>query len=46
MAKGLLREVYVATSDRRARRCVERFYEHCRAAQVLERDRLGATVRQ
>jgi hypothetical protein len=41
-----LREVYVTTSDRRARRCVERFYEHCRAAQLLELDRLGATVRR
>ena len=33
-------------SDRRTRRRLERFDAHCRAAQVLELDRLAATVRR
>jgi transposase len=41
-----LREVYVTTSRHRARRRLERFHDHCRAAQVRELDRLGATVRR
>jgi transposase len=46
LAKELLREVYATTSQRLARRRLEHFYAHCHAAQVLELDRLAATVRR
>jgi transposase len=46
LAKELLREVYATRSLRTARRRLERFYAHCRDAQVVELDRLAATVRR
>jgi transposase len=46
LAKELLREVYATTSQRRARRRLERFYAYCRAADVPELHRLAATVRR
>jgi transposase len=44
LAKELLREVYATTSQRRARRRLERFYTHCRTADVFELRRLATTV--
>jgi transposase len=38
--------VYATTSQRRARRRLERFYTHCRAADVIELRRLATTVRR
>jgi transposase len=46
LAKELLREVYATTSERRARRRLERFYAHSRTADVIELRRLAATVRR
>jgi Transposase len=47
LAKELLRKVYTTTtSERLARRWLERFYAHCRNAKVVERRRLAATVRR
>jgi transposase len=45
LAKELLREVYATTSERRARRRLERFYARCRTADVVELRRLASTVR-
>ncbi len=45
LAKELLREVYATTSVRVARRRLDRFYRHCRAAEVPELARLGRTIR-
>jgi transposase len=44
LAKELLREVYATRSPRQARRRLERFYAHCRAAEVVELRRLATTV--
>ena len=46
MAKELLREVYATTSVRLARRRLDRFYRHCRDAQVHELTRLARTIRR
>jgi transposase len=46
LAKELLREVYATRSPRQARRRLERFYAHCRTADVVELRRLAATVRR
>jgi Transposase len=46
-ARELLREVYATTSERQARRRLERFYAHCHDAEVVELRRLAAaTVRR
>jgi transposase len=45
LAKELLREVYVTTELAEARHRLERFYGHCRAADVPELTRLARTVR-
>jgi transposase len=46
LAKELLREVYATGSERQARRRLERFYVHCRGADIAELRRLAATVRR
>jgi hypothetical protein len=46
LAKELLREVYATRGVRQARRRLERFYTHCRRADVVELRRLAATVRR
>ncbi|MDP8929231.1 MAG: ISL3 family transposase [Actinomycetota bacterium] len=46
LAKELLREVYATTSLRLARRRLERFYRHCRHAEVHELARLARTIRR
>jgi transposase len=46
LAKELLREVYDTTSQPWARRPLERFYAHCRAAEVVELRRLATTGRR
>jgi transposase len=46
LAKELLREVYATRSLRQARRRLERFYAHCRSAEITELNRLAATVRR
>jgi transposase len=46
LGKELLREVYATRSPRQARRRLERFYAHCRTADVVELRRLAATVRR
>jgi len=38
--------VYATTSPRQARRRLERFYAHCRAAEVVELRPLASTVRR
>jgi transposase len=45
LAKELLREVYATTELAEARHRLERFYVHCRAADVPELTRLARTVR-
>lgn len=46
LAKELLREVYATTDIVDARRRLERFYDHCRRAEVHELTRLARTVRR
>ena len=46
LAKELLREVYATTDIVDARRRLERFYGHCRRADVHELPRLARTVRR
>jgi transposase len=46
LAKELLREVYATGSERQARRRLERFYVHCRGADIAALRRLAATVRR
>ena len=46
LAKELLREVYATTDIADARRRLERFYDHCRRAEVVELTRLARTVRR
>ena len=44
LAKELLREVYATTDIAQARQRLERFYAHCRGAEVPELARLGRTI--
>ena len=44
LAKELLREVYATTDVAEARRRLERFYDHCRSAEVPELSRLARTI--
>lgn len=46
LAKELLREVYATRSQQAARRRLERFYTHCRSAEVPELARLARTIRR
>ena len=46
LAKELLREVYDTTVVADARRRLQRFYQHCRAAAVVELNRLARTIRR
>ncbi len=46
LAKELLREVYATTHGVEARRRLERFYDHCRQADVVELTRLARTLRR
>ncbi len=46
LAKELLREVYDTTDLADARRRLQRFYEHCAVAEVVELTRLARTVRR
>jgi transposase len=45
LAKELLREVYATTAVAAARQRLERFYAHCRSAEVPELARLARTMR-
>lgn len=44
LAKELLREVYAITDPAEATRRLDRFYDHCRRAEVAELTRLARTV--
>jgi transposase len=46
LAKELLREVYDTTDPDEGRRRLGRFYEHCRASDVAELERLARTIRR
>ena len=46
LAKELLREVYDTTEAAEARRRLQRFYQHCRSAEVIELTRLARTIRR
>ncbi len=46
LARELLREVYDTTDLSDARRRLQRFYQHCRAAEVIELTRLARTIRR
>ena len=46
LAKELLREVYNTTAVVEARLRLQQFYEHCRAAEVVELTRLARTIRR